>query len=170
MRKLVTDLTEIKRLADRKRKKNFEFRSKLKMEVYDEESLDVTVHALYKEVSAQVDCRACGNCCKAFDIIMNDDDISKLSKAVGMATEVFKSHYLKKAEDQAGLCFKAKPCPFLKKNQCTHYDARPEVCSGFPYLDLPEFLGRTCSLIDRSGTCPIVFNVWERLKLEFKFL
>lgn len=166
MKPLITDISEISRLSERNRKKDFDFRAKLKREIHDENRLDTIVHALYKEVSSQIDCRSCGNCCKAFDIIMDEADIDRLSKAVDTGADDFKSQYLKTAKDQAGLCFNTKPCPFLKENQCGVYESRPAVCREYPHIDKSEFLGRTWSAIDNCGTCPMVFNVWERLKSQ----
>lgn len=166
--KLVTDLAAIARLSELHRKENFDFRAKLKWQVEDEDALDAQVHALYKEVSAKLDCRACGNCCKTYEIILTPPDTRRFSKALGIGVKEFKSQHLKNAEGEDGLCFKTKPCPFLKSNSCTQYGARPKTCSEYPYLDKDNFLGRTWSAIDNCSTCPIVFNVWERLKREFR--
>jgi len=167
--KLITNLLEIARLSERNRKANFDFRAKLKWKVDDEALLDSQVHALYQEIANKIDCRTCGNCCKTYDIIVSDDDISRLSKAVGTTIDQFKNQYLKNAADSDGLCFKVKPCPFLKNNVCDQYEDRPEVCREYPHLNKNEFLGRTWSVIDNCSTCPHVFNVWERLKRKFNF-
>lgn len=168
MNHLVTDHQEIARLSKRKERENISFRAKLKMNVRDEDRLDAKVHALYKEISAQIDCRSCGACCKHYDIIVNDIDIERLAKDLKISAEEFRSLYVKKASDEVGLCFNTKPCPFQKDNVCTRYDARPDVCREYPHLDKDGFLGHTLSAIGNCHTCPIVFNVWEALKRSWK--
>lgn len=43
------------------------------------------------------------------------------------------------------------------------YEDRPEVCRGYPYVggDVPS---RMVGIIERAGTCPVVFEMLERLK------
>jgi hypothetical protein len=63
----------------------------------------------------------------------------------------------------------SKPCPFLKDNRCTVYEARPEQCRKYPYLYEPEFSSRTLGMIERTFTCPVVYQVFEELKGELPF-
>jgi uncharacterized protein len=170
MKKLITDLKDIARLTRRNKKINFSFRAKLKASTSspdDESRLDARVHALHEEISGKIDCRACGNCCKAYDIVLVDEaDRERLSEALGRTTEELTSRYLITAEGHDMPGIKAKPCPFLRGNDCGHYEARPETCRDYPHLTAPGFLGRTLEVLSNCGICPIVFNVWERLKDE----
>ena len=42
-------------------------------------------------------------------------------------------------------------------------------CRGYPYLDEPDFAFRTMAMIERTLTCPIVYEVMEELKREVGF-
>jgi len=56
---------------------------------------------------------------------------------------------------------RATPCPFLKDNLCSVYEDRPAECSGYPYLYKPDFVFRTMGGVERTFTCPIVYQVME---------
>ena len=62
-----------------------------------------------------------------------------------------------------------EPCPFLKDNRCTVYEDRPADCRGYPYLDEPDFVFRTIAMLERTFTCPIVYEVLEELKPSVGF-
>jgi hypothetical protein len=67
--KVETDLKRIKEAAEKKENENWEFRSFLKGYDIKVQELDSIVHGLFKEVSREIDCTACGNCCR-FDPCM----------------------------------------------------------------------------------------------------
>jgi Fe-S-cluster containining protein len=62
-----------------------------------------------------------------------------------------------------------KPCPFLEGNLCSNYDHRPGDCRSFPHLHKHDFIFRLWNVADNCAVCPIVFNVYERLKIVFAF-
>lgn len=164
MKNILTNLKEIAHLTKLHERANFDFRALLKRKISDEDWLDSQVLTLYNEVASKIDCRACGNCCKTYDIILIGHDLERLARELGMTPADFKSQYLEKAKDEDGFCFRTKPCPFLKDNTCGQYEARPAVCREYPHLNKSGFLGRTLMVIGNCSTCPIVFNVWENLK------
>ena len=47
---------------------------------------------------------------------------------------------------------------------CGVYEDRPADCSDYPHLFKPEFISRTLMMVDRTFTCPIVYEVMEELK------
>ncbi|MBW1737720.1 MAG: hypothetical protein JRJ69_09220 [Deltaproteobacteria bacterium] len=49
---------------------------------------------------------------------------------------------------------------------CSHYELRPEACRSFPHLHKEEFVSRLMGVIQNYAVCPIIFNVYERLKNE----
>ncbi|KPA10890.1 Fe-S-cluster oxidoreductase, partial [Candidatus Magnetomorum sp. HK-1] len=63
---------------------------------------------------------------------------------------------------------KTTPCPFLKNNNCSIYGYQPDSCRYYPHLHKDEFAARTIGVIENYEVCPIVFNVFERLKKELK--
>ena len=64
---------------------------------------------------------------------------------------------------------RSTPCPFLKDNLCSIYEDRPAECSGYPYLYKPDFVVRTLAMVERTFTCPIVYEVMEELKKSLDF-
>ncbi|MEP6757473.1 MAG: ABC transporter permease, partial [Chthonomonadales bacterium] len=74
---LVTDLKRVFSLARRKRRENFDFRTWVKSELpMPDGQLDATVQRVAREVSAQIDCTTCGNCCRSLQIAVDNDDIA----------------------------------------------------------------------------------------------
>ena len=81
----------------------------------------------------------------------------------------FKSKYVGTDVDKS-MHFNSQPCPFLgTDNRCTVYESRPTACHDYPYLYKSEFRSRSFMMIDSTATCPIVFNVWQRLKKRLGF-
>ena len=90
--------------------------------------------------------------------------------SIGENGEQLKEKYLQyDDEDEKGWRIKMTPCPFHYDNKCTVYDARPQNCGGYPYLHESGFSSRTMGMLERTFTCPIVFNVMEQLKKELAF-
>jgi len=88
-----------------------------------------------------------------------------------MEHQPFIETYLKRAEagGENPWRTRATPCPFLKENLCSVYEDRPADCSGYPYLYQPEFASRTMGMVERTFTCPIVYEVMEHLKKSLGF-
>lgn len=160
-----TDPGRIKELAERKLEKNLEFRAFLKNYNIRRGDLDSIVHRLYREVSQQIACTDCANCCREVAPGMGGEDIARLSKVLGISASEFQEKYL--AEGQyGGLIIKQKPCPFLKGNRCAYYKFRPEDCRSYPHLHIKDISFRLFKVVSNCYICPIVYNVYERLKEE----
>jgi len=129
------------------------------------------VHELYKEVSAAIDCTQCGNCCRVSKPILKQADVRRLAKELTISLKQFKSQYLTETTDdgERGFAFRLKPCPFLRGNECAYYAFRPDVCKSFPHLYKKDFVFRLMGVIENYAICPIVFNVYERLKKELRW-
>jgi len=163
---LVTDIAKIEKLAKQKADDNWKFRFFLKSTPIPSEKIDAIVHRLNKQVSAKIDCTACANCCKTVSPILDEEDIVTFAKGLGISPEQLKSKYL--IPDEEGYTFNAKPCPFLVDNKCSNYDHRPKACASYPHLHKDDFGFRTIGVIHNCSVCPIVFNVFERLKDEVR--
>jgi uncharacterized protein len=161
---IVTDLVKIEKLAKKKADENWQFRAFLKGTAIPFEKIDAIVHRLNQEVSAQIDCTTCANCCKTISPTLDEEDIVTFAKGLGISSEQLKNQYL--IEDKEGFAFNAKPCPFLVDNKCSNYDHRPKACASYPHLHKDDFVFRTIGVINNCSVCPIVFNVVERLKDE----
>jgi Fe-S-cluster containining protein len=165
-------------LAQRKRDENFDFRAYLKMqEELSEEEIDQLVADTAAGVRALFDCSTCANCCKEIGTQVTQPEIRGLADALLLTEDEFRAKYLDSQVDPADVdeggvaqwLIRGEPCPFLKDNRCSVYEVRPAQCRGYPYLDWPEFSCRTLGMIERTYTCPIVYQLFEELKAQLPF-
>ena len=168
---MALDLVQIRLLAQQKEDENWNFRHFLKFECkLDEKEVDRQVWETTKRVWAGIDCTACANCCQVVKPSFNEDDVNRLAGRLGMTPLQFIDTYLEPNEDEDNPWItRTTPCPFLKDNRCSVYEDRPAECKGYPYLYEPEFSSRMMGMIDRTFTCPIVFEVFEALKQVGEF-
>jgi hypothetical protein len=162
---------EVKAAAQRVEDENYEFRTFLKCNAEPDE-LDEQFAALHKELFADYDCCKCANCCKSLGILLDEDDIEKMADAIKSKSD-FIDLYLTKADpdDEKPYKFKESPCTFLDDDDghCWTYDCKPKDCEFFPFTDQPDRLQSLYSIIGHAEVCPIVFEILERLKAEYKF-
>ncbi len=124
-----------------------------------------TTDAVWK----QIDCLACGNCCRTLQIVVDDNDIQRLAQRLKLTPPQVSRQYVQAAPDGTRHLI-STPCSFLgADNRCAVYEDRPQACRDFPYLHTGNFRSRTLTMIENTATCPIVFNVWQQLKERFKF-
>lgn len=164
---IITDLKSITKTALRREHENYRFSNFLKE--MDDEEVDKKVFQLDKEISPQIDCTQCGNCCRSLLISVEKSDRVRLSQHLGIDEQMFTEKYLEKSSESDEAIFNAIPCHFLNGNMCSVYEARPKACAEFPHLDKPGFVFRLFNVIDNYSRCPIVFNVVEKLKKETGF-
>jgi len=161
------DINENKRISDEREAENWEFRSFLKFCDYSSEDIDEIVYSLYKQIFSKIDCTKCGNCCKEIRPILNQKDVDNLVKGLDKSSDEIKIQYnLKKDEGEDGYTFSQKVCPFLKENKCSQYSCRPSVFRSYPHVHKKGFIARLIHVIGNYSICPIVFNLFESLKLE----
>ena len=134
----------------------------------DADQIDVIVHELYLQASAEFDCRTCANCCKGVSPLLDEEDVERLSKRLDLPAECLISTYLVKDVEYDAFIFNRKPCPFLKDNLCTCYDSRPHDCVSYPHLHKDRFVSRLSNMVANCSVCPIVYTVYEGLKAEIK--
>jgi uncharacterized protein len=130
--------------------------------------IDKLVFGLNEKVAAAIDCTKCGNCCRAFMINVTEGEAEKVAGHLKISTSNFKENYLEESQ-QGKLIMKSMPCSFLQENKCSVYENRFSGCREFPHLDRPNFTGRLFGLFMYYGTCPIIFNVVEQLKIATTF-
>ena len=152
------DLIKIKQIAKDKEDENWEFRTFLKRHDMPLEQMDSMVHRLYERVSSEIDCTACGNCCREISPSLNQKDIERFSRGLAIAPDQFISQFLVEDKENFsdGLIFNKRPCPFLSGNICTYYDLRPESCASYPHLHKEDFVFRLIGVIENYEICPIV--------------
>jgi len=164
--RLITDIETIQKLVAEKEDANWRFRSFLKGADMEFEELDTIVHQLYELVSAQIDCEACGHCCRVMHPILKKQDIERLVARLSLMVNEFESEYLRIEEEEGGFTFRSTPCPFLTGNSCTVYSDRPADCRSYPHLHKKDFVTRLYGVLSNCSVCPIVYNVYELLKRE----
>jgi len=163
---LETDLEKIKRLAEKRDKENWRFRRFLKQ--CDNEEIDAVVHRLVEEIAPQIDCSTCRNCCIQLYPEFDHAELERLIDLLGISRDEFETRYMAQNKDGAPV-IKGPPCPFLSDMCCTVDAACPEGCRDYPYLNKKDFIFRLMTVIGNYAICPIVFNVYERLKREVWF-
>jgi uncharacterized protein len=161
------NLNKIKLLGEKREDENFRFRAFLKG--VDTDKADRIVHRLHHEISSQIDCTKCGNCCKMLRPAVNHKEIIRLAHIKNISTEEFEKKYVKKDEYGDVKYLKDTPCIFLKDKRCAIYQDRPDECRSYPHTHKDEFISRLFGVIDNYSICPIVFNLYEQLKGKLYF-
>jgi len=165
---MLTDLVQIRRMGEKKREENGRFRAWLKRHNFVERRFK----RIAEEVAEATDCLACANCCRVATTRVNERDIERLVKFIGMKRADFLKEYTAMTEDEGRVLRRNEHgCVFLSGNACTVYEARPGTCQDFPHLThgAGSFLSRMWEMPDRATFCPIVYNSLEAFKDETGF-
>ena len=166
------DLVQIRTQAEKKEDENYQFRLFLKGKCnLEPEEIDDSVFTATRRLWAGIDCTKCSNCCREVHPTFSDAEVDRLAHRLAMARQQFIETYLKHSGsgDDNPWTTRTTPCPFLKDNLCGVYEDRPADCSGYPYLYEPEFASRVLGMVERTFTCPIVYEVMEDLKKSVGF-
>ena len=163
---LETDLSKMKHLASVREQENINFRICLKGQ--DGRSVDRIVHAFHQEISRQIDCTECGNCCIQLKAELHSKDIAVLAQLENITDESYQNKYCEKNEF-GEISLKTMPCRYLEGKKCRIYEHRPEECKRFPYTHEDGFISRLWGMIAFYEICPIVFNLMEQLKDKLRF-
>ncbi len=139
MPQLVTNLDEIKILAEERENENDGFRVFLKSS--DGKAIDILVHQLNDTITPQIDCTACGNCCKNLMINVTSEESEKLASHLQTTVQDVKEKYLEES-DGGKMVISKIPCHFLSGTKCSIYEHRFEGCREFPHLDRDNFTSR----------------------------
>lgn len=129
------------------------------------------VHELTEQVSANIDCTLCANCCKTIRPTLTDQDVDRLATRLAISRQELIDKYLEKSvrDPDSPYITRTTPCPFLQDNLCSVYHDRPEACQGYPYLDEPDLRFRMIDMVRGTFTCPIIYEVMEKLKAMTRF-
>lgn len=123
--------------------------------------MDAEIEALHDEAVEEIDCLACGNCCRSLGPLILPKDIDTMAKALRIKTSDVIARYLRVDED-GDTVFQSMPCPFLgSDNYCSIYESRPKACREYPHTDRKKFYQIFELSMKNAETCPIVFRVME---------
>jgi len=164
--KIITELPLIRRYSRHNEAQDWAFRNYLKLGNVSNQDLDQSVQETTEAVWKEVDCLKCANCCKTLEVSVDDEDIKRLSRRLQINVKVFNQRYVNQAIGPDGLkSLNKQPCVFLgEDNKCEVYEDRPTACRDYPYLYKKNFRNRSMTMIGNVSICPIVFNVWQRIK------
>ena len=169
MAKLITDLETIARETQRNERKNFAFRSFLKVELdWSSRKLDALVHEILRSVTSEIDCTQCGHCCRVMMPSLHPGDMERLVRRLGTDKQEFEDKHVI-ADEFGEKALAETPCPFHDGMKCTVYEDRPRDCRDYPNLYKKDFSSQMLSVVESAAICPIVFNVLEQLKDRFNW-
>jgi len=164
---LVTSPDELPELTNSKAEENKVFHKFLNS--IPSADVDKLVHHIATEVTQQIDCTQCANCCKSVEPGLHDNEIETLAKRSKMNLSDFSNQHVAQESGTAIKYLKHKPCIFLAENKCSIYEDRPSACADYPHLHQARFKFRFKSIMFNYRICPIVFNTVEKLKIELGF-
>ena len=158
--------SKIKNAFKRIEAENYAFRTYLKYHA-DENELDEQFYKLHKELFASYDCSKCRNCCKEYSASFEEDDLGRISDFLKMTKNDFIKTYVN--EEHGDYQLNVKPCCFLKEDGgCAIETCKPNSCRDYPYTNKPERLFSLLGIVQSTSVCPVVFEMLERLKDEYK--
>lgn len=158
--------TKIHTVAAKLERENHRFRRFLKTHA-DADELDRQFLELHNELFAKYDCCKCRNCCRAYNTTVQDDEVGAIAALLGLSAQDFRDRYL--VAEIGGYELKA-PCCFLGEDgKCAVEECKPAECRDFPYTDKPERLYSLLNTLSFAEECPVVFEMFERLKDIYGF-
>lgn len=162
---MVTDLAELRRLAESKQAENVDFRRFLTAHHVPEEPF----HILAGDIQQHTDCTACGNCCRFTLVNVTAHDLDAVAQHLGMPrADVVRLYTMPDPESpsQRVLRNERDACAFLDGNICLIYEARPKACRDFPHVapGVHTVGGRMASVCRNASFCPIIYNALEAYK------
>lgn len=161
---ILTDLTELRRMAHARQKENKEFFRRLKRKKYPE--LDQVVHSLHEKAFSLIDCLKCANCCKTISPVIKETDIRRMAQKLRMKPSELSTEFLETDQD-LDYVFRVQPCPFLMTDHfCSVYESRPIACREYPHTDRRRFRQILDISLKNVAICPAVYAIVEEMKQD----
>ena len=99
---------------------------------------------------------------------LKGNDIDRLAERLKIPREDFIAKYLNGYNSGEEHYYKLTPCPFLVDDVCTVYADRPDDCRSYPSIQRAGFVSNLDLAFSSCSVCPIVYNVYERVKMEIR--
>lgn len=125
-----------------------------------EDALDAQVARIAAEVSAQIDCTQCANCCRNLHVCLVPADAARLARGFDVPVSAILDQYVDRANGKRlgeWATIKGRPCPLLNGKLCSVYEHRPETCREYPNFT-PDFRWTMTDTIGGAALCPIIYN------------
>jgi len=159
--------SKVKEAYNKIEDENYAFRVYLKNHA-DIDELDKQILKLHNELFVNYDCSKCRNCCAEYSASFEEQELGPVAEYLKMTEKEFRDKYIK--EDFGEYQLKKRPCCFLKENgECEIEACKPISCREYPFTNRPERIFSLLSIIESSSICPVVFEMIERLKKEYRF-
>jgi len=153
--------SEIERLA--------KLLDEMKAEHY-KDTVDTVAKGVSDEVTSEIDCLDCGNCCRTSVTDFTKGEIKRAAKHLSMTPKGFIKDYLMQDVDGTYITLSA-PCPMLNTdNTCKIYEVRPAVCESYPHTQRTNFKNRVHAHQANLSMCPITYHTVKRLESELRKL
>ena len=134
------------------------------------DTIDPIAQNVSKQVSQEIDCLDCGNCCRTSVTDFTKGDIKRAAKQLGMTPKGFIKDYLMQDVDGTYITM-SSPCPMLNTdNTCKIYEVRPAVCESYPHTQRSNFKNRVHAHQANLSMCPITYHTVKRMEIELKKL
>jgi len=86
-------------------------------------------------------------------VYLNEDDLKKAAKFVGMSARKFEAKYVYRTRHQMRFRKpREKQCPFLEEGGCSIHPAKPTQCRTFPFW--PELVEKRAAWNKTAKYCP----------------
>ena len=108
-------------------------------------------------------CDKCGKCCRTQSpILVTQADLARMADYLHMPYKKLKKKLKLIPRKDGGFFLEGKPCPFLKGNKCSIYEARPLVCRTYPanYIITSATNGKTPKIDFECGVIRKLF-AWK---------
>lgn len=122
------------------------------------------IPAFHDAAFSEIDCLACGNCCRNHSPRFKQPDIKRIARVLKLKEGELIARYLR-LDEEGDFVVQQAPCPYLgADNACAIYEHRPSDCRRYPYTDEDVLLKRIPLTLKNATVCPAVVHVLEALE------
>lgn len=129
--------------------------------------MDRVMAEIYSRTEEEIDCLACGNCCRNVGPLLRDRDIKNLAKLWKMSVSGVKKRWLR-VDEEDDYVFRNMPCPFLEEdNRCMIYKDHPGACQDYPHLTTGKLRSWLKATEENTRHCPRVYLAVQRIGAHY---